>query len=566
MRSARPGSCRRLRRGGRVMTPRAAGADPRDRGSAPRRRDARRPRHGPAGPRRPSARPDARAARSSTRSTSRASAAPCSTGVGDAAGARRPDRRPEDRRRRAVPARSWPRASGCFRFPDDPDLPGLAAATDPERPARRPCRSALPGRRRRRVRCRVDLVRYRPGKRATLRCEVRGPRSGAAQRLVVKSYHDGRQGGGGRGRGGAARRHARPGGPAALRAGAGAPARAVARRAGARARRAPRRAVLRVRRTVGRTRRCGGPPSRSPRCTASRWSAAGRARSTPSWSASAPGAPGWPRSTRNRGGTASTSRPASLADGADASARGAVGLVHGDCKPSQFLLRGDRTSCCSTSTPAGGPTRPVDVGTFLATLRQRTVRMRPRPRAVPTSAGGTDGARREECSSRSTCGRRERPPDGELRRRIAWYEAVALERKALRCFARAPRSPLTGALVEEGHACPGPAAGDGDERAPVRDGRRAGRHHRAGEAVRAAAGGDVGLPPRASRCCAGSTGVGDRSSLGAVLLLRRGAGRRRGAHPDRLPHRLPAGPAQRPCATAAGRRSAGRSGPRRWSC
>jgi hypothetical protein len=45
------------------------------------------------------------------------------------------------------------------------------------------------------------------------------------------------------------------------------------------------------------------------------------------------------------------------------------------------------------------------------------------------------------------------PSDGHLRRRIAWYEAVALERKALRCFARAPRSPLTHALVAEGHAC-----------------------------------------------------------------------------------------------------------------
>ena len=42
--------------------------------------------------------------------------------------------------------------------------------------------------------------------------------------------------------------------------------------------------------------------------------------------------------------------------------------------------------------------------------------------------------------------------DVELRRRVSWYEAVALERKALRCFARAPRSPLTGALVAQGHA------------------------------------------------------------------------------------------------------------------
>jgi hypothetical protein len=41
----------------------------------------------------------------------------------------------------------------------------------------------------------------------------------------------------------------------------------------------------------------------------------------------------------------------------------------------------------------------------------------------------------------------------DLRRRFAWYEAVALERKALRAFARAPGSPLPRALVEQGHRC-----------------------------------------------------------------------------------------------------------------
>src|SRR6185503_19992775 len=50
------------------------------------------------------------------------------------------------------------------RFPDDPDLPGLTAATEPER-LRMALAGALPdgGSPRR---CRVELVRYRPGKRA----------------------------------------------------------------------------------------------------------------------------------------------------------------------------------------------------------------------------------------------------------------------------------------------------------------------------------------------------------------------------------------------------------------
>ena len=44
------------------------------------------------------------------------------------------------------------------------------------------------------LRCRVDLVRYRPGRRATLAVEIRGsgdPARRRPQRFVVKSYHDG---------------------------------------------------------------------------------------------------------------------------------------------------------------------------------------------------------------------------------------------------------------------------------------------------------------------------------------------------------------------------------------
>jgi hypothetical protein len=39
------------------------------------------------------------------------------------------------------------------------------------------------------------------------------------------------------------------------------------------------------------------------------------------------------------------------------------------------------------------------------------------------------------------------------RNRIRWQEAVALQRKALRAFSRAPRSPLARALVAESNHC-----------------------------------------------------------------------------------------------------------------
>ena len=130
---------------------------------------------------------------------------------------------------------------------------------------------------------------------------------------------------------------------------------------------------------------------------------------------------------------------------------GVVGLVHGDCKPSQFLLRDEREvvlldlDSCGQADPAG------DVGTFLATLRQHTLRQLLARRTTAAGSQGASGSR-GGVPRRSMSRQREEEPDVELRRRIAWYEAVALERKALRCFARAPRSPLTRALVEHGHA------------------------------------------------------------------------------------------------------------------
>jgi hypothetical protein len=41
----------------------------------------------------------------------------------------------------------------------------------------------------------------------------------------------------------------------------------------------------------------------------------------------------------------------------------------------------------------------------------------------------------------------------EFRRRAAWYEAVALLRKALRSFGRSPFSPLPALLIAEAWDC-----------------------------------------------------------------------------------------------------------------
>ena len=126
---------------------------------------------------------------------------------------------------------------------------------------------------------------------------------------------------------------------------------------------------------------------------------------------------------------------------------GRVGMVHGDCKPGQFLLGEDVVYLldldhCGISDQAG------DVGTFLASLRQLAVR-RLTAKARPALAVDLlDLA----AIFRSTYLRHFDGDEG-LPARIPWHEAMALQRKALRAFARAPRSPLTAALVAEGHRC-----------------------------------------------------------------------------------------------------------------
>ena len=106
-----------------------------------------------------------------------------------------------------------------------------------------------------------------------------------------------------------------------------------------------------------------------------------------------------------------------------------AGLVHGDCKPSQFWIDGSQLALldfdhCGLADPAS------DVGTFLASLRQRGRR-------------ALEGPFFETYADRAHAG-------PALREGVAWYECVALLRKALRAFARAPRSPVPGLLAREG--------------------------------------------------------------------------------------------------------------------
>jgi hypothetical protein len=122
------------------------------------------------------------------------------------------------------------------------------------------------------------------------------------------------------------------------------------------------------------------------------------------------------------------------------------GTVHGDCKPSQFLVSGSRTYLLDLDH-VGVADQATDVGTFLATLRQHSVRHRlSRHRHEPADAA-------EVAAIFLTSYLDHRVPGAADVARIRWHEAVALERKALRAFARAPRSPLPAALVAAANTC-----------------------------------------------------------------------------------------------------------------
>lgn len=122
-------------------------------------------------------------------------------------------------------------------------------------------------------------------------------------------------------------------------------------------------------------------------------------------------------------------------------------MGHGDCKPSQFFI--SPTQVALLDFDHGGMADPAaDVGLFLATLRQAQVQQQSRARQRSAAA-------QERCTTDAHCAafytayHVASGASPHLAQRVAWYEGIALLRKALRSFARSPWSPLPALLVAE---------------------------------------------------------------------------------------------------------------------
>lgn len=331
-------------------------------------------------------------------------------------------------------------------FPHDPDLPSLPVVADPARlgPVLADALgSTAPDMSRRGVRCRTTLLRYRPGKRATLRVTF----VGSADAYVAKAYHDPAKAG------------------------------AVAAEAPALAGHAGRCVTLRIPATVAHLHEHGlvvqravqgvplealvGRSLSSPggfRIATDAMSKAGRALAELHALASTTArrrpvddelarfgvrAAGVARADP-RLGDALARLSDRLRDTQAPLPAAVPGTVHGDFKPSQLLLDGPHALLLDLDH-LGVSDQAADVGTFLASLRQRALR---------TTRGRSD--RSGALSALATSFLRsylEARADDSTLPRIRWQEAVALERKALRAWARAPGSPMAGGLVREANTC-----------------------------------------------------------------------------------------------------------------
>lgn len=335
-------------------------------------------------------------------------------------------------------------------FPDDPELPLLSRIVDPCRLgpvlADHLATLGVSHLQRRRLvrRCQVTLLRYRPGKRATVMVANGGPPA----RYVVKCYHD------------TAKAIAVAADAVGLSAAAHGPALSLAPFLGAAPLGSEGEPVL-VHAMVS-----GSPLDRlvasagiAPTRAFAGVAQAARAiaelhettyRATRSRSAVAEVC----RFSRRAGrlavldpgfAEALTSLAERLHELHHELPPGCAGTVHGDCKPSQFLIGPDRAHLLDLDH-VGVADPAVDVGTFLASLRQLAIRDRLARRRSPP--GLARSLSRVFLVNYTAC-RGDVAPSAP---RVAWHQAAALERKALRAFARAPRSPLPPALAAEAHA------------------------------------------------------------------------------------------------------------------
>jgi aminoglycoside phosphotransferase (APT) family kinase protein len=323
-------------------------------------------------------------------------------------------------------------------YPDDPALPGLPAVVDPAGLARTievgHLDSDVTV-----LRARSELLRYRPGRRATFLVEADLRRAGVTTvtRLVAKVYHD-------PGKAAAVAEEAR-----VLRGGAPAEGLVLAPVVA----HAPHRAVVVQEHLPGRPLVVDLGRSRPATQVddlrrAARAVAALHRLSVPAGRRRPVEAELRRFVTRSTGirdvDHATGDRLLDLAHRLLALPRPGhqISLVHGDCKPSQFLVQEQAVALldldhCGLADPA------YDVGNLLATLRQHAVQRT--PAALETALRLGD----EFAEAYLQAAPQTRP--AELWARIDFYAAVALTRKALRAFAKAPRSSVPLRFVDEAH-------------------------------------------------------------------------------------------------------------------
>ncbi|PYV11498.1 MAG: hypothetical protein DMG07_19020 [Acidobacteria bacterium] len=108
---------------------------------------------------------------------------------------------------------------------------------------------------------------------------------------------------------------------------------------------------------------------------------------------------------------------------APAPGAGTRACIHGDCKPSQFLVDGSRVALVDFDRACLGDVA-VDVGNFMAALRKEVVRGREYGRELASHFR----SEYERCSGRSG-----------LVDRARVFESAALVRMAVRAFKRSPK-------------------------------------------------------------------------------------------------------------------------------